>query len=204
MPSSFKFSLFYIARVLIYSGWMILINAIFMYDAQNPTSTGKFGEISGTEITQAIILALVTLLFYLSGRAEKKIRAVSNLAAIVFFMSLIREHNNLIDFWFYLVLPFMVLFFYLLFVYRKEFFDSLKSLLEIPATAYLVTGFLVTYVFSRFFGRTTFWQALLENYYHRWAKNAAEEGIELLGYSLILIGIVEVYLAVRQTSKKAV
>lgn len=202
MSSSFKFSLFYITRVLIYSGWMILINAIFMYDAQNPTSTGKFGEISGTEITQAIILALVTLLFYVSGRAEKKIRAVSNLAAIVFFMSLIREHNNLIDFWFYLVLPFMVLFFYLLFVYRKEFFDSLKSLLEIPATAYLVIGFLVTYVFSRFFGRTTFWQALLENYYHRWAKNAAEEGIELLGYSLILIGIVEVYLVVRQTSKK--
>ncbi len=202
MSSSFKYTLLYAARVLIYSGWMILINAIFMYDAQNPTSTGKFGEISGTEIMQAIILALVTLLFYLAGKADKSIRAVSYLAAVIFFMSLIREHNNQIDFWFYLVLPFIGLFLYLLFAYRKEFFDSLKSLLEIPATAYLVVGFLVTYVFSRFFGRTSFWQALLENYYHRWAKNAAEEGIELLGYSLILIGIVEVYIAVRWTRKQ--
>jgi len=202
MSSSFRYTLLYAARVLIYSGWMILINAIFMYDAQNPTSTGKFGEISGTEIMQAIILALVTLLFYLAGKADKSIRAVSYLAAVIFFMSLIREHNNQIDFWFYLVLPFIGLFLYLLIAYRKEFFDSLKSLLEIPATAYLVVGFLVTYVFSRFFGRTSFWQALLENYYHRWAKNAAEEGIELLGYSLILIGIVEVYIAVRWTRKK--
>lgn len=201
MTSNLSYVLKYMLRVLLYSGVMILLNAIFMFDAQNATSTGKFGEISGTEIAQAVILAIVTLMFYLVARADKKLSPVGNLAAVIFFMSLIREHNNQIDFWFYLVLPFMLLFFYLLFAYRKTLLDSISALLEIPATAYLVVGFLVTYVFSRFFGRTIFWQALLENYYHRWAKNAAEEGIELLGYSLILMGVIEVYLAVKQIKK---
>jgi hypothetical protein len=66
----------------------------------------------------------------------------------------------------------------------------------------MVTGFLVTFVFSRLFGRTKLWEAILEADYNRWGKNAAEEGIELLGYSLFLIAGIEILLSVVKSARK--
>ena len=196
MNSTVRFVMFYGLRVLAYAGLMILLNAVFMYDARNPTVTGKFGEVSMTEITQEIFLFVLGVIFILTGRYNRQIAPVSKLASIFFFMAFIREFNNQIDFWFYLVLPLIILFVWVIYRERKRLFAAFHSFLEIPATAYLVTGFLVTFVFSRFFGRTILWESILEDTYNRWAKNAAEEGIELLGYSLLLIAGIEILYSV--------
>jgi hypothetical protein len=202
MGYSVKFSLSFAARILVYVGIMFLLNAIFMYDAQNTTDTGKFGEISITEFTQEVFIFLSGVLFIFIGRNNRDLTPIANLISIFFFMSFIREFNNYIPFWFYLVLPFMVLFFYLIYRDRKKIFASAQKFLEIPYTAYFVTGFLITFVFSRLFGRSKFWEALLETDYNRWAKNAAEEGIELLGYTFFFIASVEIFLAVIRKRKQ--
>ena len=87
---------------------------------------------------------------------------------------------------------------YCFFPFRKSLFESFYALLNHRAISWLVIGFLVTFVFSRLFGRTVFWEHLLESDYNRWAKNAAEEGIELLGYALMFIGGVEMLVETRR------
>lgn len=199
---SVRFTFSYLFRIILYAGIMFLLNAIYMYDAQNPTSTGKFGEISATEIAQEVFLFLSGLMFVFVARRNKDLKVIAWLAALFFFMSFIREFNNLIDFWFYLVLPLALIFVWILFRNFSHFFPSLAKLLEMPASAYLVIGFLVTFVFSRLFGRTKFWEALLESDYNRWAKSAAEEGIELLGYALLFIGSLEIFFSVMRRNRK--
>ena len=197
-----RFTVSYIFRIILYAGIMFLLNVIYMYDAQNLTSTGKFGEISATEIVQEVFLFLSGLMFIFVALRNKDLKTIAWLTSLFFFMAFIRELNNFIDFWFYLILPLVLIFVWILFHDLKNFFPSLAKLLELPATAYLVIGFLITFVFSRLFGRTKFWEALLESDYNRWAKNAAEEGIELLGYTLLFIGSVEIFLSAMRKSRK--
>lgn len=201
MNDSLKYVFFYGFRILAYVGFMILLNAIFMYDAQNPTVTGKFGEVSLTEITQELFLFVLGIIFIITGRYDKQITAISNLLSVFFFMAFIREFNNYIDFWFFLVLPLILLFAWFIYRDRHKLIPATRSLLELPSTAYMIIGFLVTFVFSRFFGRTVFWEAILEQDYNRWAKNAAEEGLELLGYALFLIGGIEILISVIRKRK---
>ena len=202
MNHSVRTILSFTLRVVIYSGLMFLLNEIFMYDATHPTNTGKFGEISGTEIAQEVILFILGVVFLVIGRFHKGISSISKLMSVFFFMAFIREFNNQIDFWFYLVLPLILLFVWMIYSYRKDLISSINELLKIPETAYMVTGFLVTFVFSRLFGRTKLWEAILEADYNRWGKNAAEEGIELLGYSLFLIAGIEILLSVVRSARK--
>jgi hypothetical protein len=203
MNDSVKFTLLYVVRVLLYSVLMILLNQAFMFDAQNPTITGKFGEVSMTEILQEAFLFVLGIIFIVSGRLDKKLTPVSNLLSVFFFMAFIREFNNQIDFWFYLVLPLIFLFAWFIFRDRNKLIPSARVLLELPSVAYLVTGFLVTFVFSRFFGRTVLWEAIMESDYNRWVKNAAEEGIELLGYALFLIAGIEILISLIRKNKSA-
>ena len=181
MSQSAKKIIIFGIRIAIYSALMVLLNVLFMIDAGHETSTGKFGENSITEIMQELFLFLSGILFLFIGRTDRELKAISNLIALFFFMSFIREFNNQIDFWFWLVLPLFFLFGWLAIRDRNKLLPSTTMLMEIPAFAYLITGFLVTFVFSRFFGRTSFWMALL-----------GEEGIELLGYTLFFIAAIEI------------
>ena len=114
MKSATGYVLQYILRFLGYIGIMFLINAIYMHDAQMVTSTGKFGEISVTEITQEVFLFLSAFMFLFIGRMDHSLSTVSNLISIFLTMSFIRELNNYIDFWFYLVLPLIFLFIWII------------------------------------------------------------------------------------------
>ena len=60
-------------------------------------------------------------------------------------------------------------------------------------------------VFSRLMGRSKFWRLLYEEENYRLAKAATEEGIELLGDTLMLISALEFllyYLAVKRHNDK--
>jgi hypothetical protein len=59
-------------------------------------------------------------------------------------------------------------------------------------------GVLVTYIFSRLYGRQDFWRAVLQEHYIRDFKDIAEEAIELLGYSLILFATIELLFLARR------
>jgi hypothetical protein len=201
MSSSLKYILLFTLRVLCYVTVMVLLNVIFMHDANNITSTGKFGENSWTEKIQELFLFVTGLIFMAIGRYEKTLTSIAYLLSVFFFMALIREFNNQIPFWFYLEIPLIIIFFGLTYQNRSKLISSIHHLIESRTIAWLVIGFLVTFVFSRFFGRTVFWQHLLENDYNRWGKNAAEEGIELLGYTLLLIGSIELFIRAYSDNK---
>jgi uncharacterized membrane protein YdjX (TVP38/TMEM64 family) len=63
----------------------------------------------------------------------------------------------------------------------------------------LLSGF-VALTFSRLFGRKHFWLQLTEEDNFRTVKNAAEEGVEVLALGLILISIVEFFIARRPST----
>ena len=202
MNASVKYILTFCLRVIFYAAMMLMLNVIFKHDANHITSTGKFGENSWTEITQEIFLFLVTLIFIATGSFNRQLAAVSYLLSVFFFAAFIREFNNQITYWFYLEIPLMILFAGLLFYYRSTLILSIQQFINNRAIPWLVTGLLVTFVFSRFFGKTLLWQQILETDYNRWAKNAAEEGIELLGYSLLFIAGIEIFIQAWQERKQ--
>jgi hypothetical protein len=203
MNNSIRNILFFIFRIFCYSLIMIALNLIYSHDATYITSTGKFGENSWTEIVQEVVLFMAGVVFIIISRKNQELNVISNLIAIFFFIAFIREFNNQIPFWFYLEIPLILVFAWLLFHNRQRIIVSAEAFIMNPVIAWFITGFLVTFVFSRFFGRTVFWKTILEGDYNRWAKNAAEEGIELLGYTLFLFSAVELLVQVLRNNKPA-
>jgi hypothetical protein len=65
----------------------------------------------------------------------------------------------------------------------------------------MVSGILVTFLFSRLFGKGDFWKAVMEENYMRSVKNAAEEGVEVMGDILIFISSVE-YMIFKSKQKR--
>ena len=197
--------LFFTGRMILYMLLMVLLNVVFMHDAHHVTSTGKFGEISRTEILQEIFLFLLGIIFVFISIKDREIAPAAKLISLFFFMAFIREFNNQIDYWFYFVIPLLLLMLWFVYRDRKKLLSSLHRFILKPEIAWFVIGFLVTFVFSRLFGRSELWQALMENDYNRWVKNAAEEGIELLGYSFFMVSAIEILISVlknRKTTEK--
>jgi hypothetical protein len=181
-------------RIFLYSALMIGLYLVMMFDAQHQTSTGKFGEICATEALQELFLVSLGFMFIIAGRREREMAPLSGLISLFFFMAAIRELNNLIPFWFYLTLPLILLFCWFLYRDRKSLVQSMASFLKTPSLPWFMAGFLVTFVFSRFFGKKVFWSTLTGGDYNRWIKNAAEEGMEMVGYTFLLIGGIEMLL----------
>ncbi|MEC7296141.1 MAG: hypothetical protein VXV78_08050, partial [Pseudomonadota bacterium] len=81
---------------------------------------------------------------------------------------------------------------------RQRFLEEFRHFSNSFAFGLFAGGVLVTYVFSRLYGRQVFWRAVLEEQYVRVFKDAAEEVVELLGYSLILFAMIELLLLARR------
>lgn len=199
MEKTSKDLLSIIIRFLIYSAFMVLLNMIFLYDAHHETSTGKFGEYSLTEIVQESIVLLLVLIFFFTGRLSRDYFPIPQVLSLFFCIAFVRELNIILDSWFLMVLPLILLTGWLLYKGRKVLISSLHKFIEIPGFSCFMAGWLITFIFSRLFGRKVLWTSIMENDYNRWVKNAAEEGTELLGYSILLIAGVEILLHIRKT-----
>lgn len=58
----------------------------------------------------------------------------------------------------------------------------------------VIVGMVLLLVFSRLFGIKELWQLAMEDNYQRVVKNLAEEGLELIAYTIIAFGNVMVCL----------
>ena len=81
------------------------------------------------------------------------------------------------------------------------FLQQLASYLATASFGLFLMGMLTTYVFSRLFGRTEFWEAVMEEKYFRSVKNTAEECLELYGYMVLLIGVIELLILAKRTPR---
>ena len=187
-------SLFIGFRLLVYALMLLGVAEGIYFDAAHPMEEGYFGELTFTEIGQETILFVMFLFFLVISRKWFEISTIALLASLFYLASFIREFNFLVEHWMYLVLPVLALAGWILYRDRRKFGQSLESFFRVPASGLLVSGLLITYIFSRLFGRSKFWRLLYHDESYRLAKAATEEGLELLGNFLMLIAGCEFFL----------
>ena len=193
--------LFILFRILIYALLVFGIAEGIFFDAANPVGDSYFGEITFTEIGQETIFFILFVFYLILGYRWREIQPISNLVSLFFLMSFIREFNFLVDKWIY---PVLVVFAFFVWLFIRDF-NKIKEatirFFSVPASTWLLSGFLVTFIFSRLMGRSKFWKLMYSDESYRLAKAATEEGIELLGNTIMLIGAIEFliyYFAVRK------
>lgn len=164
-------------------------------------------EISFTEITQEAMLSICAVLFWTAPAATSE-RGFKVLAGGFFACLLMRELDGLFDpishsAWCW---PFGAI--AMASIWKafkpgngKSSFEALAAFTSTPMFGSLATG-LGVLIFSRIFGTGALWHIILEDGYARLAKTAAEEGIELLTYSMWLAAAIEYFLAQRSAVAK--
>ena len=201
MENSTNTIIFMIIRVIIYGAVLLGVTQVIFLDAFEQVDfelTHKYGEYSYTEWGQVIFLIMIISMFSWSAKLDKN-NQVASIAVVGFFtMALIREFDMHLDLVFdglWQIIALVTLLITILLVYRqKAFFKaSVIYLFKTTAFGFIAAGFLTTFVFSRLYGRGTFWKQIMEDGYMRTVKNASEESIELLGYAIIFFGAIEYF-----------
>lgn len=167
----------------------------------------RFSERGFTEIAQSVLLAGASALLLYTRQVLRVMPSVTLLLFGLVFASLIREQDNFLDVlvadgtWQVLVTLTVLPILYWTIRKRRLFVAEFRGYANSFSFGFFAAGFLTTYVFSRLYGRTALWEAVLQENYHRDFKNAAEEVVELFGYALILIGMFELVLLARRWAK---
>lgn len=166
----------------------------------------SFKENSTTEHAQDVVLFSGFLLAFFIGYKFQKISTLSYSLAALLLISFIREMDAFFDSvlfhgaWAYFAGAALIT--YIILVFKKlKYLNTEINLIKDHISLGMVTiGLLIIHVFSRLYGRKKMWKALMgEDNFIRTVKDASEEGIELLGYTIIFIGIVELYLYARKS-----
>ena len=166
----------------------------------------RFSERGVTELAQTSLLALATLLLLYVRVGLRVMPQVSLLLLAFVASSLIREQDALLDArvfdgaWQLLVALIILPTLFNVIRRRRAFVEQFAAYANSLSFGLFAAGFLTTYVFSRLYGRQDFWRAVLQENYVRDFKSAAEEVVELFGYALILIAMVELVLLARRWS----
>jgi len=191
MMSKLNSPVYVVLRIVLYASLLFGIAEAIFFDAAHPMEDGYFGEITFTEIGQEIILIVLFVFYIILGSRWRSIQPVANFVALFYLAAFIREFNFLIDWWIYPVLLILAFFVWLFYRDFKKIYASTQQFFSVPASAWFMVGFLITMVFSRLFGRSEFWRLLYHDDTYRLAKAATEEGLELLGNTIMLIGAIE-------------
>ena len=183
-------------RVVVYSAMLFGAAELIRLDALFPMEDGYYGEISFTELSQEAILLILIVLYMLAGQKCREIKPVTNLLSLVFMASFIRELNFLISGWFYLVLALIITGIWFLIRDFRKLKPATSAFFALPASGWFFSGFLITFLFSRLMGRSSFWRILYDQDSYRIAKAATEEGMELAGYVMMLISAIELFIII--------
>ncbi|MFG6667172.1 hypothetical protein ACGK9R_08680 [Halomonas sp. HNIBRBA4712] len=164
----------------------------------------RFSEYGFTELTQTAVLATCCLMLLYVRHVLKVWPTVTLLLFAFIASSLVREQDYFLDeyvarhTWKVLVSLIIIPSIAWVVIKRRAFLDEFRHYSNTFAFGLFAGGVLTTYVFSRLYGRGIFWQAVLGEGYDRTFKDAAEEVVELLGYSLILFATLELLLLARR------
>lgn len=152
-----------------------------------------------TEISQELALCVSTLLIYVMAVKLPDQRGFLLLVAGLLFSMFLRELDYLFDwishgFWKYPVTLVFILSVSLAAIFRRTVIPAMAEATRSYPFAYILAGLAVVLFFSRVFGTGSLWNAILDVGTSTQApalvKNSVQEGLELLGYVLILYGTV--------------
>jgi len=186
--------LFIFIRVVLYSLIVLGIAEGIFYDAGHPIGTSYFSEATFSEIAQEVILFFLFVMYLVLGYKWREIQPVSNIISIFFLISFFREFNFLVIDWSYPALAALAVLIWLVVRDFKKIKAATIRFFSVPASSWLLAGFLTTYIFSRLMGRSKFWRLMYKDETYRLAKAGTEEGIELMGDTLMLIGAIEFFI----------
>ncbi|WP_300273299.1 hypothetical protein [Halomonas sp.] len=164
----------------------------------------RFSERGFTELAQTGLLATASALLLYVMLGLRQLRLVTLLMFGFLFASLIREQDALLDArvfdgaWQLLVSLTLLPILAVVIRRRRRFVAEFAAYANSFSFGLFAAGFLTTYVFSRLYGRQDMWRAILQEHYLRDFKNAAEEVVELFGYALLLIAVIELLLLARR------
>ena len=186
-----------LGRGLLYFLLVVVVCQLISLEGYSQLTESVYSEASLTEKLQIVFSGICCLLFLITARMSQKLRPVAVMLAALTAMMLIRESDAFLDknafdgAWQTLVVFVMIA----TAIYLKKQPDPIRPSVDafsrLLSAGMLMSGFLVTFVFSRLFGRRSFWEAVMGEGYMRVVKDIVEEGTELVGYSLILIAAVE-------------
>lgn len=147
-------------------------------------------EHSLTEYYQQLLLLIVILSFSYIATTNSEVRSFSILIIGFFTCMLIRECDGLFDevyhgFWLIPALFTVAISFYFALKDKKKLLTTSSRFFDSRYFYTLSCALVIILVFSRLVGMKYLWEVLLEGNYIRTVKNLAEEGVELLGYSLL-------------------
>lgn len=159
----------------------IYIDVNWMNDAMHETSL--------TETLQEVMLASVAVMFFWSARHRPAQRGALILIGGFYCCMLIRELDFLFDrieqgSWIGCALATAAACLALALRAPRATLNGLVSFVIDRNWLMTASGLLIVLVFSRLFGMHQLWQHLMLDGYNRVVKNMAEEGTELLGYSI--------------------
>lgn len=188
-----------------YIGYLFFIALLcqgMYWDALPRSLNEQFSESSFAEISQSIMLVLSLWLLWRVRQLGVYRHGVVLMFAFL-LASLIREQDALLDgvfddLWQWLVALTLIPGVIYLVRFRLSILDECYRYMQQMSFGLFLSGFLTLYVFSRMIGRGIFWHAVLGSQYLYEIKAATEEGIETLGYALILLGIFEMWLWARR------
>jgi hypothetical protein len=164
----------------------------------------RFTELGFTEFTQTLVLATCCAMLVYIRQVLKVWPTVTLLLLAFLAASLVREQDHFLDSyvahntWKALVALIIIPTLVWVVKQRRRFLDEFAYYSNTFSFGLFTAGVLTTYIFSRLYGRQEFWQTILEDSYVRNFKNIAEEVVELLGYSLMLIATLELLLLARR------
>ena len=171
----------------------ILVPIIVLLDVK--VLSGRVSETSLTELTQAALILLTAILFFIGARRFPDAVGYLMSVAVLCTWMFIRENDVYLDqvwhgFW---VVPNTILLAVgALFAYRNR--DTLKEPFRrhaaTRAAAFGMVGFVVLIIFSRVFGSGELWRPIMGDAYNPAVKAMVQEGLELFGYVILTFGAV--------------
>ncbi|MBZ9628080.1 hypothetical protein LB456_09945 [Psychroflexus sp. CAK57W] len=211
-----------IIRLFAYAGLMFLMSLVIQFDF----AEGEVKEDSLIEITQEIILLIGSLLL-IGFSSKAKDFKIFNLALAGFLgVHVVREF----DFWLntqlfdkaWQAISLVIVILVLIMVVRnwKKLVFEIAAISKTYGFAFFFSGLVILHVFSRLYGRKLMWIDLLRDTHDKYVieengekiiplrdfmrpvKDASEESIELLAYSIMLIGVVEMIIFGIKSSRK--
>ena len=187
----------FLTRYFIYALFLVALTYLILWDASIERVNNSFSENSITEILQELFLFLIIVLFFQHAVTDKLSRIYSLIMADLFMCALIREFDSVMDnhifdgAWQLSVTAICIAVTVLGIRHSSELIHTLHSVTMHRSFGIMASGILTVMVFSRLFGQQTLWMEIMGDVFMRSVKNAAEEGVELFGYYLCLVGTAE-------------
>ena len=164
-------------------------------------------EDSAIEIAQESYLFIIVVILIVQSFKVPKFKNLSYILALFFAMHLVREFDLFLDMvfdglWQIIAFSMLGLAVFLFVKNRQSIIQQIGALKNDISTGLFLIGLTLLHVFSRLWGKSDNWKTLLEDNYRRVFKDLAEEGIELVSYSILLIATIQLFLTLKSLISK--